>query len=180
MPGRAPTDCRRPLGRAFFSRSSMVVVASVAAVILPDLAADFAARRCRRMNVRVGCSVAQRADEFFKRSVGVDSAGGNLLCGQGYDIGARDCSFHRRRRSWTSRSGAAAQEHDYPTIHTALTEMNVSLCHRATFYIFIGEFEGNLGVLNARFEISTRLRGDDGNLLLARQSGSHCIIPIVS
>src|SRR5262245_2666934 len=169
MPGRAPTDCRRPLGRAFFSRSSMVVVASVAAVILPDLAADFAARRRRRMNVRVGCSVTQRADKFGEPGI----ASGNLLCAQGYDVGGRDCSFHRRRRSRTSRSGAAAQEHHHIAIHTLLTEMNVSLCYCAAFYTFIAEFEGNLVFLNSRFEISTRLRGDDGNLLLARQSGSH-------
>jgi hypothetical protein len=52
----------------------VTVVATAAAVIKPDLAADFAARRRRRMKVRVGGSVAQRADEIFER------AGGNLLC----------------------------------------------------------------------------------------------------
>jgi hypothetical protein len=73
------------VGRAFVRRSSVIVmvvmvvtvvtvVASVTAVINPDLAADFAARRRRRMKVRIGGSVAQRADEIVER------AGGNLLC----------------------------------------------------------------------------------------------------
>jgi hypothetical protein len=53
-----------------------MVVIAVTAVILSDLAADFAARGRRRMNVRVGGSVEQRALEFVER------AGGNLLCGQ--------------------------------------------------------------------------------------------------
>src|SRR5262245_12205165 len=79
-----------PVGRAFIRRSSVVVMAIVTAVVNLDLAADFAARRRRRMKVHVGGSVAQRADEF------VVSAGGKLLSGRGgQDVGGRDSSFHR-------------------------------------------------------------------------------------
>jgi hypothetical protein len=53
----------------------VIVAAFVTAVIIPDLAADFAGRGRRRMKVHVGGAVAQRADEF------VEPAGGNLLCG---------------------------------------------------------------------------------------------------
>src|SRR5262249_36856844 len=125
-----------------------------------------------------GSSVAQRADEFVERAGGVDRAGRNLLCAQGYDVGARDCSFHRRRRSRTSRSGTAAQEHHYSAIHTALTEMNVSLCNCAAFYTIVVEFEGNRVCLISRLKISTCLRGDDGTLFFARKSAPHCITPI--
>src|SRR5215468_9774628 len=52
----------RPVGQAYFKRSSVVIVV----VIALDLAADFAARGRSRMNVRVGVSVAQRTDEFFQ------------------------------------------------------------------------------------------------------------------
>src|SRR5215468_170100 len=101
MPGQAPTEFCRGVGRAFVRRSSLVVivvmivivVAIVTAVLDLNLAADFAARGHRRMNVRVGGSAAQRVDEFVQ-PVG---AGGKLLCRKGYDVGSCYCSFHRRR-----------------------------------------------------------------------------------
>src|SRR5215475_3113485 len=82
-PGRETTERRRTLaGRlSGYHQRSLLVFAVVITVIAPYLAADFAARGCHRMNVHVGVSVAQRADEFF------ESGGGKLLCGQAYDVG---------------------------------------------------------------------------------------------
>src|SRR5215510_16369939 len=99
-----------PIGRAFVSRSSVAatVVAVMTAVIISDLAADFAARGRSRMNVHVGGSVAQRADEFL------EPGGGKLLRGQSQNVGGGDCSLHRPRLIRASRRFGASAAHERP------------------------------------------------------------------
>src|SRR5262245_16416893 len=126
MPGRAPTECRRPLGRAFFRRSSVVVMAVI--VVVPtadaDLPADFAAGERRGVDICVSLMGAENPQnsrevpccEVLRRH------GQNIGCGPSAgDFATMIGSYVRARRS----TSTAAEEHEHTGIDLGLPEVDV-------------------------------------------------------
>src|SRR5262245_60104615 len=134
MPGRAPTECRRPLGRAFFRRSSVVVMAVI--VVVPtadaDLPADFAAGERRGVDIcvpQMSAENPQNASEVacceILPRIGGGAGGGpnsqNIGCGPSAgDVATMIGSVRARRPTST-----AAEEHEHPAIDLGLPEVDV-------------------------------------------------------
>src|SRR5262245_6209442 len=126
MPGRAPTECRRPLGRAFFRRSSVVATAVI--VVAPtadaDLPADFAAGERRGVDICVPLMSAenpQNASEIACCEV-LRRHGQNIGCGPSAgDFATMIGSYVRARRP----TSTAAEEHEHSGIDLGLPEVDV-------------------------------------------------------
>lgn len=127
-----------------------VLVAAVAV----DLAADFAARPARAVNVHVSSACTDRRDQFVEFS----SADAAFVCEVSY-IGCRDGARYRSgwRRTGLSAGRSIAEvrakEHADGTSHALLSEVNMRLLDR-TFEVCITQFPVNARIVIAdtRFE----------------------------
>lgn len=146
--------CSKPLalGAEKSCRAGLVVVAAVAV----DLAANFAARPARAVNVYVSSTGANRFDQFWEFP-GRDTA---LIREVGYVYrrdGAGDLGRWRRTRLRSCRTIAeiGAKEHADWTSHGLLSKVNVRLLNGA-FEVVVSELPFDLRAIfaDARAECS--------------------------